>query len=120
MQIAIFERDRIWEAWLIASALILVLDALYLTVAVNLGAYSALKPQKGWYIYLGAYAILFGGLVAAVEGAFATGAFIGFYVFVVYNITTLATTDHDIVSALADLVYGTLAYATVFEVVSHA
>jgi len=119
MKIAIMERDRAWEAWLIASSLILALDALYLTIATNLGLYSALKPQRGWYVYFGMYAVLFGGLVSAVEADFAIGAFLGFYVFAVYNITTLATTNYDMISAFTDLVYGTLAYATVFEVTSH-
>ena len=119
MKITFFERDRAWEAWLIATSLILALDAVYLTIATGLGAYSALKPQKGWYIYLFIYAILFGGLVAAIEGTFGIGAFLGFYVFAVYNITTLATTGYDFVSAASDLVYGTLAYAIVFEVASH-
>ena len=61
----------------------------------------------------------FRGLVAAIEGTFAIGAFLGFYVFAVYNITTLATTDYDLVSAMSELVYGTLAYAIVFAVASH-
>lgn len=119
MKIAVFERDNTLETWLIASTSILLLDALYLTIAVHLGAYSALKPQSGWPLYLITYAVLFGGLVAAVEGTFAVGALIGFYVFAVYNITTLATTGYDVVSAIADLVYGTLAYATVFELISY-
>lgn len=119
MKVAVFERERAWEAWVVASALIAAMDAVYLTIAVNLGGYAALKAQRGWWIYFAVYAILYGGLVAAVEGSFLIGAAIGFFVFAVYNITTLATTEHDMVSAAADLVYGTVAYGVIFEVASH-
>ena len=118
MKVAVLERERVWEAWLIATALIVVMDALYLTVAVSLGRYAALKAQRGWWIYFAVYTVLFGGLVAAVEGGFVVGAAIGFFVFAVYNITTLATTDYDMLSATSDLVYGTIAYGIVFEVTS--
>lgn len=116
MQLTLLERDNVAAVWATAFVLFLVADGMYLTVARQAGLYKALEPQKDWYIFFVAYLILAATLVTVVDAAAAVGAAIGFTIFAIYNLTTLATTEYDEVSALCDIAYGTSIYSLSFFV----
>lgn len=117
--VVLFDRDHVAATWLLAFAIFLVGDGAYLTVARHprIGLYSALQPNNRWHVCFVLYLILAASVVTIVDGDAIVGAGLGFTTFATYNLTTLATTDYDLRSAVCDLIYGTAIYAVAFGAV---
>lgn len=118
MEFSLFDRDNFWAVFAVAAAIIGVCDGIFLFIATRSGLYNALTPQKGWYVYMGIYVLLAGAIVASFNGPAVLGFVLGFVIFAVYDITTLATTELDFFSAIIDVLYGTLVYGLAFSIVS--
>lgn len=115
-------------AYVIALAIFLALDAVWLGLAVpafyrpRIGA--LLRPAPNWTAAGLFYALYAAGIVyfgvrggmapAGPQGALADGALYGFFTYLTYNATNLAVLrDYDAVVALVDTIWGTLLGAAV-------